>query len=446
MFEFYYTLLMLVCFMGMLLYSRSIPTALLSLYVLYWFLPQGINIIGTSIGFLSVLGFAEFIYFVYFYTSRLTKKYDRTLMNKSIRYVVSLVAFYLLIAFLSSEMPLEEQLDSIKHFIYYSFNILLAASCLNRKREFVCMFHWVILLIIISGIYGIYTYVIQYNPFAEFVLLTQAQFEDQGLGSDDLENERGFLQGRISGLTVHPLMYGGVLVICFFLLLSYFKNVTNKWGKAFLYLLFSYILVLIVLTGSRSILIGLFFGLFYYLFKQYPQKLIKCSLLGIALFMIFGVTIEDEFIRSVLFFWEENDEIQGSSASMRIDQIRAAFDVISDDFESLLFGLGRGWTALYGQKNGNIPPFHGFEGIFIFSLVEFGVFGTIIYILVLFVQIYKLNMKIIANTQTKLLINVFLFSGFIIFVFTGHAYGQWLYLVFAFMMMRYGSIINEPNY
>ena len=287
---------------------------------------------------------------------------------------------------------------------------------------------------------------IQYNPFAEFVLLTQAQFEDQGLGSDDLENERGFLQGRISGLTVHPLMYGGVLVICFFLLLSYFKNVTNKWGKAFLYLLFSYILVLIVLTGSRSILIGLFFGLFYYLFKQYPQKLIKCSLLGIALFMIFGVTIEDEFIRSVLFFWEENDEIQGSSASMRIDQIRAAFDVISDDFESLLFGLGRGWTALYGQKNGNIPPFHGFEGIFIFSLVEFGVFGTIIYILVLFVQIYKLNMKIIANTQTKLLINVFLFSGFIIFVFTGHAYGQWLYLVFAFMMMRYGSIINEPNY
>ena len=430
---------MLVCFMGMLLYSRSIPTALLSLYVLYWFLPQGINIIGTSIGFLSVLSFAEFIYFVYFYTSRLAKGYDSTLMNKSIRYVVSLVAFYLLIAVMSKEIPLGEQIDSIKHFIYYSFNIILAASCINRKREFVCMFHWVILLIIISGIYGIYTYVIQFNPVAEYALLTQDQFENQGLGSDFLEDERGFLQGRISGLTVHPLMYGGVLVICFFLLLSYFKNVTNKWGKAFLYLLFSYILVLIVLTGSRSILIGLFFGLFYYLFKQYPQKLIKCSLLGIALFMIFGVTIEDDYIRSVLFFWEENDDIKGSSPSMRLDQIGAAYDVISKDFQSLFFGLGHGWSAQYTSKYGNRPPFQGFEGIFIFSLVEFGILGTLFYIVALFVPLFKLNSTFVTDFNSKTLINAFLLSGFIIYTFTGHAYGQWLYLVFSFILIRYSS-------
>lgn len=433
-------------FMGMLLYSQSIPTALLSLYVLYWFLPPSINIVGTSIGFLSGLGFAEFIYFVYFYISRLTKGYDRTLMNKSIRYVVSLVAFYLLIAIMSKEMPLEEQLDSIKHFIYYSFNIILAASCLNRKREFVCIFHFVILLIIISGIYGIYTYIIQYNPVAEYVLLTQDQLEGQGLGSDFLEDERGFLQGRISGFTAHPLVYGGILVLCFFLLMSYFRNIKNKWGRLFMYLLFSFCLLLMVLTGSRSILIGLIVGLFYYLFKLYPQKVVRYSLLGFVLIMMFGVTIEDDYIRSVLFFWEENDEIKGSSLSMRIDQIGAAFDVISKDIDSFLFGLGRGWTTQYGLKYGNIPPFHGFEGLFIFSLVEFGVLGTIIYILVLFVQIYKFNMNIVDNTQMKLLINVFLFSGFIIFVFTGHAYGQWLYLVFAFMMMRYGSIINESNY
>lgn len=433
---------MLVCFMGMLLYSRSIPTALLSLYILYWFLPQGIDVIGTSIGFLSVLGLAEITYFFYFYTSRLKKGYDRTFMNKSIRYVVTLIAFYFLIAFMSSEMPLEEQLGRIKYFIYYSFNIIIAASCIKNRREFVCICHFVILLIIISGIYGIYTYVIQFNPVAEYVLLTQEQLEDQGLGSEYLEDERGFLQGRISGLTVHPLMYGGVMVICFFLLMSYFKQVTNRWGRTFLYLLFSFCLILIVLTGSRSILIGLLLGLFYYFFKRYPRKVIKISILGFVLIMMFGVTIEDELIRSILFFWEEHDEIQGSSASMRIDQIRAAFDVISDDFQSLLFGFGQGWSAQYSAKHGNVPPFQGFEGIFIFSIVEYGVLGTICYVTALFLPLYKWNSMFVTNSDKKMLINAFLFSGFIIFVFTGQAYGQWLYIVLAFLLIKYASLQN----
>ena len=442
MLEFYYTLLMLVCFMGMLLYSRSIPAALLSLYITFWFFPQGLDLIGTSIGFLSLLGFAEFIYFFYFYTSRLEKGYDRTFMNKSIRYVVSLIAFYLLIAVMSKEMPLGEQVRGIIHFIFYSFNIIIAASCLNNKNEIVRIFHLIILLIIISGIYGLYTYKIQFNPVAEYVLLTQEQFEDQGLGSDFLEDERGFLQGRISGLTVHPLMYGGVLVICFFLLMSYYKNVKSRLGRTFLYLLFSFCLILIVLTGSRSILIGLICGLFYYFFKKYPQKVIKFSLLGIAIVMMFGITIEDEYIRSILFFWEENDEIKGSSASMRIDQIEAAFDVISKDLESLLFGLGRGWTAQYSAKHGNVPPFQGFEGIFIFSLVEYGVLGTICYVTALFLPLYKWNSMFVTNSDKKMLINTFLFSGFIIFVFTGHAYGQWLYIVLAFLLIKYASLQN----
>ena len=442
MLEFYYTLLMLVCFMGMLLYSRSIPAALLSLYITFWFFPQGIDLIGTNTGFLSLLGIVEFIYFFYFYTSRLEKGYDRTFMNKSIRYVVSLIAFYLLIAVMSKEIPLGEQIGSIRHFIFYSFNIILAASCLNKRKEIVSIFHFVILLIIISGIYGLYTYKIQFNPVAEYVLLTQEQFEDQGLGSEYLEEERGFLQGRISGFTVHPLMYGGVLMLCFFLLMLYYKHITNKWGKAFMYLIASFSLLLIVLTGSRSILIGLMCGLFYYFFKLYPQKLMKFSLLGFAIVMMFGITIEDDYIRSIMFFWEEHDEIKGSSTSMRIDQIEAAYDVISKDLESLLFGLGRGWTAQYLAKQGNIPPFQGFEGIFIFSLVEHGILGTFLYLMALFLPLYKWNSIFVTNLEKKTLINAFLFSGFIIFVFTGHAYGQWLYIVLAFLLIKYASLQN----
>ena len=443
MLEYYYTLLMLMCFSGMLLYSRSMPVAFLCLYIAYWFFPQGIHIVGTNVGFLSILGILEIVYFLFFYISRLKDKvYDRALMFKSIHYVAGIVLFYILIAFFGTIMPITEQFNDIKRFIFYSFNILLAASCLHNRREFHCIYNFVIVLIIFSGIYGIYTYVIQSNPFAELVIATYDIFEEQGMGVDFLETNRGFLYGRISGLTVHPLLYGGLLVLCFFLLLSYYKGMASKMRKAILILVLSFCLLLIILTGSRSILIGLLCGIFYYFIKIYPQKVLRYAMLGFILFMAFGLTIEDEYIRSILFFWEEHDEIKGSSKSMRIDQILAAIDIISDDFQSLLFGFGRGWITLYLSKFGNVPPFQGFEGLFISSFVEYGLLGTILYLLAVFVPLYRLNYGFVKKSQERTLNMAFLLSGFTIYVFTGHSYGQWLYLVLAFLMIRYSSCLE----
>lgn len=443
MLEYYYTLVMLSSFVGMILYSKSIPVALLSLYITYWFLPQGINLSGVSVGFLSLLGIAEMAYFLYFYLSVLKEENDRIFVHKTIGYVLGIFAFYILIAFLSTEMPIVKQINDLKYFAYYSFNILIAGSCLNREREFICLYRFVVLLIIASGIYGLYTYVIQFNPFAELVIATNDVFEEQGMGTDYLETERGFIHGRISGLTVHPLLYGGVLVLSFFFLVSYWGEIKNKIEKVFMLFVFLFCILLIVLTGSRSILIGLLCGLFYYFFKMYPQKVIRYAILGLILFLAFGLTIEDEYIRSILFFWEDHDEISGSSKSMRYDQIMAALDIISNDFQSLLFGFGRGWSVQYTSKFGNVPPFQGFEGLFIFSFVEFGILGTFLYLMAVFVPLRRLNSDYVKDFQKKSLNMAFLLSGFIIYVFTGHAYGQWLYIVLTFLMIRYSSCLEK---
>ena len=45
----------------------------------------------------------------------------------------------------------------------------------------------------------------------------------------------------------------------------------------------------------------------------------------------------------------------------------------------------------------------------------------------------------------KRLINAFLLSGIVIFTFTGHAYGQWLYVVLAFLMIKYGICMEEQD-
>ena len=124
---------------------------------------------------------------------------------------------------------------------------------------------------------------------------------------------------------------------------------------------------------------------------------------------------------------------------MRFDQIGSALDVISNDFQSLLFGFGRGWSTQYTMKYGNVPPFQGFEGLFIYSFVEFGVLGTFLYLFAVFIPLYKLNVQFVKEDQARWLINAFLLSGFVIYIFTGHSYGQWLYLVLFFLLIRFSS-------
>lgn len=446
MLEFFYTLLMLVSFVGMFLYSRSIPVAFISLYITYWFLPQGIPIIGTDLGFVSILGICELVFFCYYYIVFLKpNEYNDVLMYESLYYIRDFILFLLLIAFMSTVIPFGQQISGLGRFFLYLLNTVIVASCFNERKEFICVFHFVILWIFLSGIYGIYTYIIQFNPFAELVVATQTLFEEQGMKSSFLEEERGFLHGRISGFTVHPLLYGGVLVLCFYLMMFYYQDVKSKWGKFLLYGVFFSCLVLIVLTGSRSILIGLICGLLYYFWRLYSQKLIKYALIASVFFFLFGLTIEDEYVRSILFFWEEHDEIQGSSSSMRVEQLEAAVDIISNDIQSLLFGFGRGWSAEYVLKYGNVKPFQGFEGFFISSFVEYGILGTIIYFFILFVPLYKICTNYVEDTQRKTLLKAFLISGFVIYSFTGVAYGLWLYVVLTFLLIKYTDYMNVPD-
>jgi hypothetical protein len=163
-----------------------------------------------------------------------------------------------------------------------------------------------------------------------------------------------------------------------------------------------------------------------------------------CLLVTLGVSIEDDFIRSTIFFWEEHDEIGGSSISMRMIQLEAVISAVSSDLQSLLFGFGRGWVGQYLEKHGNMPPFQAFEGIFLSSIVTYGVFGTIVYMVLVFKSLHNMNKNMVTDAIQKTAINAYLLAGLTIYVMTGIAYGLRLYMVLLPFMVKYAIVSTQP--
>ena len=160
-----------------------------------------------------------------------------------------------------------------------------------------------------------------------------------------------------------------------------------------------------------------------------------------------GLAIEDEYVKTTNFFWEENSDIKGSSTEMRTNQIEAAFDRISDNASSLVFGLGQGWVFQYSQKNGCVPPFMGFESIFIIAILQYGILGTLAYLFLIFGGLYKTVVRYVESSKKQNLLVSYLIAGFVIYSFTGEAYGLRLYMVLTFFMVKWHetSIINRDQ-
>ena len=397
----------------------------------------GINPI--SMDFYNFLGLLEFSYIIYFFrTSQIREEQENSYwFSVSLRYIIPIILVLTLVAVFSTQIPMIDQLKSVVAFLLYLLNVIIVACFINSSQEFKKVVHLLLLVIVISSVYGIYTYIEGFNPFAELVLLYNPDLAGTGLGANYIEDARGLLKGRVSAFTVHPLLFGGIMAICLFVIIQYIRYLSKYNKRLFGPILIIICLAMVFLSGSRSILIGTIVGLYYYFYSNHPRIALRAGFLFLVFLFGVGITIEDDFIRSTLFFWEESQDISGSSGSMRMMQFEAAFDAIDDDVSSFLFGLGRGWAGQYGEKYGCVPPFYGFESIFLSSLVNMGVLGTCLYIYTIFYPLYTITKQNVQSIEDKRLVYSLLICGFAIYSLTGDVYGMKLYIVLTFFMIKW---------
>lgn len=427
---------LLILTMFLVLYTKNIITVFLILVILNLYFPPYISIgglqISTTFNFLSLLAICYF----------LTKKIARPNLKElylALSYL-GLLVFWSIIngTFLSST-----QIFGFKR----TLGIFSVASfcffALKDQKQITKLHSCLIFFLYILTTYGIFCYLTQSNIILTAINLI---FNPTDNILESFSNEvRGGLEGRIQGFCTHPLAYGGILIVSFFYILYFMNLKKNKYISIGLLIL---IFINIFLCGSRSALIALGAGIFIYFFIlgkfKIKQKIYIIAAILTIYFILFissgFLTQYQEYINSIIFFWENNNEVKGSNFDMRLNQLDASFSIISTDPITFLFGKGDKWCLNYSMTHGGLhPQLLGFESILFIGLIEYGVIGFVIITCGLYFKLLFFNKKY-GNSP---IIQCFIITFFIFQFFTGDY--AWLPFLCIVMLMIKAEIIYHKQ-
>jgi hypothetical protein len=329
-----------------------------------------------------------------FLSLRIIKKYEGKRFDLII--FKPLILFLLLTfgtAFLATEIPIGVQLKAILTDALFNFSMaFIVWHTYTSKKELTYLIRMVVVGVVIMTTYGIYCFVTNTNMYILVCNLLYPPALDALTMYQD--QTRGGLMGRVQSTNSHPMEFAANLVILFFLILI-LVNRTRRSGYFFYVSLLVLVFINMVASGTRSALFAVFAGMLF-LIKNISLKA-KLSLACFALLIlllgldtsIFGKyqSYADSFN---VFSSKGSTDINGSSLEQRTSQFQGAYNLIND--KSFFFGKGYYWCRDYLDKYGNHPDLLAFESTLFVVLIENGIFGLFIWI-VLFSGIFMYKKK-----------------------------------------------------
>lgn len=368
----------------------------------------------------------------YFVNSR-TDRSARGLLKLFAVYLLLLFVFAVLSGTLFNEGQFSYLKTTLRNFSLYVFIF----AYIRRQSDSINIYRFISGFLFVLSIYGLYCYFTRTNVLVSFFNILYNP-DDTALAAHSLQ-ERGGLRGRIQGMSAITLEYAGQLLVSFFMMMHYVLNVKKKITPYYI-ILFVLMFVNLFFTGCRSGLIGFLIGIFawIYLFGGLSFKMKKRITLtficGYFVLVFYSSAMADfgDYIRSIIFFWEQSDTIGGSSLEMRMTQFETAIGMIDNDPMTMLFGLGADWVRQYLLSHGGLHPvLLGFESIVFIGLIDFGVVG----LFVMTYGFYFLLYIFIRNCHASRIVVVMILAFAIFQTFTGN-YGQQFFVCFLLVMAR----------
>lgn len=293
----------------------------------------------------------------------------------------------------------------------YSFVILSIKEKVQRAIKY-CVY----VSSIVVSLYGIYCYITDSNPYMAFISTFYGN-TDYTVAS--LIEVRG-LKGRVGGHLGNPVFLGGELLV----LLGYCLvdiNLENTLAKVKLFVIYL-LLIIIVLTGSRSAMFPSFALILFAFYLKYKWKSLLALSFIVLLAMPFIPNIDD-FIASLNIFID-SENVRGSSISMRESQYDGLRKIVNGrDW----FGNGLGWIRHYIDLHGPHPVLLGFESLIFSSFTEGGYWRLLIVYPLFFYSLFKVSLHykqtivsfyLIAYLSYAIITGAFSFNIFIILFIT----------------------------
>jgi hypothetical protein len=298
----------------------------------------------------------------------------------------------------------------------------------------ICMKLWFFVFL-----YGLFEFVFAWNPINNLISSIY------GNNQIDFFTKKSVHFGRFLGTSLYNASFNFGYVSSVFGLLSIYLYSTSKRK---IYLISSLAGILgCLFCGSRSVILACFIGYIFYLINAISfQRNFKIALVSIPiiLIIIFNVPLFKDLVDSTLNVIGGGDEFVGSSLEMRMTQYRAVATLFK---KSPIVGNGLfyfvevlGWDAQNRPYGGIFDQIQGLESYLFNLMIEQGVFGIILAIL-LFSSLfyyYVKNKKTDNQLASLGLSYVVLFLAFS--MATGEL-GSWWYT-----MPFIGKIIAQLNY
>lgn len=361
-----------------------------------------------------------------------------------LRWIMVLYAFYVCLSSyftFGATVPFSVYFNSIMAFILAFIALPLTLTYVKLDDKSIRYFDWAVLAggsIVIA--YGIFNYVTSFNPYIAYITL--ATNSEIDMSNAFQEEERGFIQGRISSTFTHPLQLGQ----CALLLFTYsFYRIRPRLHTVTFIVFISGLMLMCVLCGSRSSIFPMLMVPLIYLLHVKRSRMMK-YLFGIVLLLIFCYPMLPRQTRAsiegLVFVWDQKAanraSIIGSSIDGRVEQLEAAFHIVKDN---PLFGKGEGYVKEYGFRH---PEMLGYESILLRYIVEGGIIGLMAFIIFYFSS-YKVLLTFCHTKIEKSEVHSLCLSFFVSIVLTGISYSFYtLYMIFYFATL-YNLISNHQS-
>lgn len=386
------------------------------------------------------MSFHTFFFFFFLFFCMVKNDFSKMKNDRLIKYTLLWMSVTIVLGMVSRDTPFVYNLKGIMQLLR-DYGIALLGVVIFTKIKQIKRFYTLLMIVIFcSCIYGIYEYLTKSNPYIEYLV-----FEYDGIPMYEyFQNDvRGVVNGRIQGLTNHPLTHGQIMSVVFpFVLILYRKTL-----KGVYLLLMVLVLLNIFLAGSRASIIStmLFISLML-LNKRNFKKGITLIIFIPLIFLSIGTKFSDEIfstMKNMIFFWDENTSvnIRGSSVDSRL--LQYAY-LTSDLGTKLPIGHGTGYAQYDYEKNGDHPIMHGYESVILKKTAEVGLFGLIIYILWYFKVYFYLTGKMKSSSTIRYLkeIKYFLLTYFVCILLTGD-FSSSVYFVLLLIFYKYMVILSS---
>lgn len=366
--------------------------------------------------------------------------YD-THYDRKTNITIIIYCIYVLMSSLLGSLSSKYGSDYFRNMIAFIVGFIIVGFIINRMklddRDYKFIDYYLFVVIIVIGTYGIINYITKLNPYIAFIhILT----DSTDMSSEFLEEERGFLTGRVSSTFIHPLMLGQVSLIMFSYCLYVLKN--NIY-KPLCIIALGLLLLMCFLCGSRSALVPIAVVIFIYIVYIGKQHLIKYGtiILVVSLCVYFFLPEKKQKVLQGFFFvWDDSyaqeANIQGSNLALRIDQFYRGLGVVED---SPLWGFGQGYVSQHGHDH---PEMKGYESYLFQFIVDGGILGVVAFTFFYF-RLYFIALRKCKCRFNRYRVHSLCMSYFISILFTGIQGTFIVYILFYGLLKQ--SLFNPVN-